>query len=143
MIFSLNSRVVVSMFLVAVLLDSLVFIYGFQMAIAQQRLPQSVSPAELSAANAIATSSNSPHATAANIVHVNKTAGVSELTSIIVEVSVHYPTPQEKNRVDKIVNQTLSMLQPMGKAINESHSCILEAVICGNSDMTNETMLRL
>jgi hypothetical protein len=113
------------------------------MAIAQQRLPQSLSPPELSAANAIATSSNSPHATAANIVHVNKTAGVSELTSIIVEVSVHYPTPQEKNRVDKIVNQTLSMLQPMGKAINESHSCILEAVICGNSDMTNETMLRL
>ena len=143
MIFSLNSRVVVSMFLVAVLLDSLVFIYGFQMAIAQQRLPQSLSPPELSAANAIATSSNSPHATAANIVHVNKTVGVSELTSIIVEVSVHYPTPQEKNRVDKIVNQTLSMLQPMGKAINESHSCILEAVICGNSNMTNGTMLRL
>jgi hypothetical protein len=131
------------MFLVAVLLDSLVFIYGFQMAIAQQRLPQSLSPPELSAANDIATSSNSPHATAVNIVHVNKTAGESELISIIVEVSVHYPTPQEKNRVDKIVNQTLSMLQPMGKAINESHSCILEAVICGNSNMTNETMLRL
>jgi hypothetical protein len=123
------------MFLVAVLLDTLVFMYGFQMAIAQQRLPQSLSPPELSAANAIA------HA--ANIVHVNKTAGVSELTSIIVEVSVHYPTPQEKNRVDKIVNQTLSMLQPMGKAINESHSCILEAVICGDSNMSNGTMLRL
>ena len=131
------------MFLVAVLLDSLVFIYGFQMAIAQQRLPQSLSPPELSAANAIATSSNSPHAATANIVHVNKTVGVSELTSIIVEVSVHYPTPQEKNRVDKIVNQTLSMLQPMGKAINESHRCKLEAVICGNSNMTKGTMLRL
>jgi hypothetical protein len=143
LIFFLNSRVIVSMFLVAVLLDSLVFIYGFQMAIAQQRLPQSLSPPELSAANAIATSSNSPHAAAANIFHVNKTAGVSELTWIIVEVSVHYPTPQEKNRVDKIVNQTLSMLQPMGKAINESHRCILEAVICGNSNMTNGTMLRL
>jgi hypothetical protein len=142
LIFSLNSRVIVSMLLIAVLLDSLVFIYGFQMAIAQQRLPQSLSPPELSAANAIATS-NSPHATAANIFHVNKTAGVSELTWIIVEVSVHYPTPQEKNRVDKIVNQTLSMLQPMGKAINESHRCILEAVICGNSNMTNGTMLRL
>ncbi len=109
------------MFLVAVLLDSLVFIYGFQMAIAQQRLPQSLSPPELSAANAIATSSNSPHGATANIVHVSKTcSGVSELTSIIVEVSVHYPTPQEKNRVDKIVNQTLSMLQPMGKAIKTS-----------------------
>lgn len=142
MIFSLNSRAVVSMFLVVVLLDSLVFIYGFQMAIAQQRIPQSLSPPELSGANAIATSSNSPHA-AAKIVHVNKTAGQSELTSIIVEVSVHYPTPQEKGRVDKIVNQTLSMLQPIGRAINESHSCILEAVICGNSNMTNGTMLRL
>jgi len=126
------------MFLVVVLLDSLVFIYGFQMAIAQQRIPP-----ELSAANAITTSSNSSHAAAANIVHVNKTAGQSELTSIIIEVSVHNPTPQEKSRVDKIVNQTLSMLQPIGRAINESHSCILEAVICGNSNMTNGTMLRL
>jgi hypothetical protein len=138
LIFSLNSRAVVSMFLVVVLLNSLVFIYGFQMAIAQQRIPP-----KLSAANAITTSSNSPHAAAANIVHVNKTAGQSELTSIIIEVSVHNPTPQEKSRVDKIVNQTLSMLQPIGRAINESHSCILEAVICGNSNMTNGTMLRL
>ncbi len=126
------------MFLVVVLLDSIVFIYGFQMAIAQQRIPQSLSPTELSGA-----SSNSPHAAAANVVHVNMTAGQSELTSIIVEVSVHYPTPQEKGIVDKIVNQTLSMLQPIGRAINESHSCILEAVICGNSNMTNGTMLRL
>jgi hypothetical protein len=130
------------MFLVVVLLDSIVFISGFQMAIAQQRIPQSLSPPELSGANAIATS-NSHHADAANIVHVNKNAGQSELTSIIVEVSVHYPTPQEKGRVDKIVNQTLSMLQPIGRAINESHSCILEAVICGNSNMTKGTMLRL
>ena len=142
MIFSLNSRAVVSMFLVVVLLDSLVFIYGFQMATAQQRIPQSLSLPELSAANVIATSS-SPHATTINIVHVNKTAGQSELTSIIIEVSVHNPTPQEKSRVDKIVNQTLSMLPPLGRAINESHSCILEGVICENSNMTNGTMPRL
>lgn len=142
MIFSLNSRAVVSMFLVVVLLDSLVFIYGFQMATAQQRIPQSLSLPELPAANAIATSS-SPHATTANIVHVNKTSWQSELTSMIVKVSVHYPTPEEKSRVDKIVNQTLSMLPPLGRAINESHSCILEAVICENSNMTNGTMLRL
>jgi hypothetical protein len=142
LIFSLNSRAVVSMFLVVVLLDSLVFIYGFQMATAQQRIPQSLSLPELSAANVIATSS-SPHATTINIVHVNKTSWQSELTSMIVKVSVHYPTPEEKSRVDKIVNQTLSMLPPLGRAINESHSCILEAVICGNSNMTNETMLRL
>lgn len=142
MIFSLNSRAVVSMFLVVVLLDSLVFIYGFQMATAQQRIPQSLSLPELSAANAIATSS-SPHATTPNIVHVNETSWQSELTSMIVKVSVHYPTPEEKSRVDKIVNQTLSMLPPLGRAINESHSCILEAVICENSNMTNGTMLRL
>jgi hypothetical protein len=142
LIFSLNSRAVVSMFLVVVLLDSLVFIYGFQMATAQQRIPQSLSLPELSAANAIATSS-SPHATTPNIVHVNETSWQSELTSMIVKVSVHYPTPEEKSRVDKIVNQTLSMLPPLGRAINESHSCILEAVICENSNMTNGTMLRL
>ena len=142
MIFSLNSRAVVSMFLVVVLLDSLVFIYGFQMATAQQRIPQSLSLPELSAANAIATSS-SPHTTTPNIVHVNETSWQSELTSMIVKVSVHYPTPEEKSRVDKIVNQTLSMLPPLGRAINESHSCILEAVICENSNMTNGTMLRL
>lgn len=142
MIFSLNSRADVSMFLVVVLLDSLVFIYGFQMATAQQRIPQSLSLPELSAANAIATSS-SPHATTLNIVHVNETSWQSELTSMIVKVSVHYPTPEEKSRVDKIVNQTLSMLPPLGRAINESHSCILEAVICENSNMTNGTMLRL
>jgi hypothetical protein len=142
LIFSLNSRAVVSMFLVVVLLDSLVFIYGFQMATAQQRIPQSLSPPELSAANVIAASS-SPHATTINIVHVNKTSWQSELTSMIVKVSVHYPTPEEKSRVDKIVNQTLSMLPPLGRAINESHSCILEAVICENSNMTNGTMLRL
>jgi hypothetical protein len=142
LIFSLNSRAVVSMFLVVVLLDSLVFIYGFQMATAQQRIPQSLSLPELSAANVIATSS-SPHATTINIVHVNKTSWQSELTSMIVKVSVHYPTPEEKSRVDKIVNQTLSMLPPLGRAINESHSCILEAVICENSNMTNGTMLRL
>jgi hypothetical protein len=142
LIFSLNSRAVVSMFLVVVLLDSLVFIYGFQMATAQQRIPQSLSLPELSAANVIATSS-SPHATTINIVHVNKTSWQSELTSMIVKVSVHYPTPEEKSRVDKIVNQTLSMLPPLGRAINESHSCILEAVICENSNMTNGIMLRL
>jgi hypothetical protein len=143
LIFSLNSRAFVSMFLVVVLLDSLVFIYGFQMAVAQQTISRSLLPSELSAANGIATSSNSPHVTDANIVHVNKTAWQSELTSIIVDVTLHYPTPQEKSRIDKIVNQTLSMLKPIGRAINESHSCILEAVICGNSKITNGTMFRL
>ena len=142
MIFSLNSRAVVSMFLFVVLLDFLVFVYGFQMVTAQQRITESLSLPELSATNAIATSS-SPHGTAANIVHINKTSWQSELTAMIVKVSVHFPTPEEKSRVDKIVNQTLSMLPQLGRAINESHSCILQAVICENSNMTNGTMLRI
>ena len=125
------------MFLFVILLDSLIFIYSFQIAFAQQR-PQSPSPPQLSVVNAI-TTSNRSHDTDSKL-HVDKQ---SELRTIIGEVSVHYPTPQEKGKLDKIVNQTLSMLQPIGRAINESHSCILEAVICGSGNMTNGTMLKL
>jgi hypothetical protein len=126
------------MFLFVILLDSLIFIYGFQIALPQQR-PQPLSPPQLSVVNAITTSSDASHGTA-SILHVNEQ---SELRTIIDEVSVHYPTPQEKGNLDKIVNQTLSMLQPIGRAINESHTCILEAVICGSGNMTNGTMLKL
>jgi len=125
------------MFLFVILLDSLIFIYSFQIAFAQQR-PQSLSPPQLSVVNAITTSSPS-HDTDSKL-HVDKQ---SELRTIIGEVSVHYPTPQEKGKLDKIVNQTLSMLQPIGRAINESHSCILEAVICGSGNMTYGRMLKL
>jgi len=59
------------------------------------------------------------------------------------KVNAHYPTLQEKDRIDKILNQTLSLLPPIGRAINESHSCILGAVICGSGNMTNATMLKL
>jgi hypothetical protein len=141
LIFSLDSREVLTLFLVIILLDSLIFIYGFHIAFAQQR-SQSLSPPQLSVVNAITTSSNASHATA-SIFHLNKTTRQSVLMTLIDEVSVHYPTPQEKDKIDKIVNQTLSMLQPIGRAINESHSCILEAVICGSGNMTNGTMLRL
>ena len=129
------------MFLFVILLDSLIFIYIFQIAFAQQR-SQSLSPPQLSVVNAITTSSNASHATA-SIFHLNKTTRQSALMTLIDEVSVHYPTPQEKGKIDKIVNQTLSMLQPIGRAINESHSCILEAVICGSGNMTYERMLKL
>ena len=129
------------MFLIVFLLDSLIFIYGFHIAFAQQR-SQSLSPPRLSVVNAITTSSNASDA-ASSILHVNKNTRQSVLMTLIDEVSAHYPTPQEKGKIDKIVNQTLSMLQPIGRAINESHSCILEAVICGSGNMTNGTMLRL
>ncbi|MGC2683694.1 MAG: hypothetical protein WA323_17695 [Candidatus Nitrosopolaris sp.] len=65
------------------------------------------------------------------------------MTSNTDKVSDHYPTLQEKGRIDKIVNQTLGMLKPIMKTINKSHSCILEAVICRSGNMPNVTMLRL
>jgi hypothetical protein len=126
------------MFLVIIFLDSLIFIYGFQIAFAQLR-PQSISPPQLAVVNAITTSSNAAHATA-SILHVNKQ---SVFMMVVDQVSVHYPTPEEQGKLDKIVNQTLSMLQPIGRAINESHSCILEAVICGSGNLTNGTMLKI
>ena len=92
--------------------------------------------------NAITTYSNASQATA-SILHVNKTARQSAMMNLIDEVSAHYPTPQEKGKLDKIVNQSLSLLQPIGRAINESHSCILEAVICGSGNMTNGITLRI
>jgi hypothetical protein len=141
LIFSLDSREVLTMFLVVILLDSLIFIYGFHIAFAQQR-SQTLSSPQLSVVNAITSYSNASHATAI-ILHVNKTARQSAFISPIDEVSAHYPTPQEKGKLDKIVNQTLSMLQPIGRAINESHSCILEAVICGSGNMTNGITFRL
>jgi hypothetical protein len=129
------------MFLVVILLDSLIFIYGFHIAFAQQR-SQSQSSPQLSMVNVITTYSNASQATA-SILHVNKTARQSAMMNLIDEVSAHYPTPQEKGKLDKIVNQTLSLLQPIGRAINESHSCILEAVICGSGNMTNGITLRI
>src|SRR5437879_4259822 len=107
------------MFLVVILLDSLIFIYGFHIAFAQQR-SQSLSSPQLSMVNAITTYSNASQATA-SILHVNKTARQSAMMNLIDEVSAHYPTPQEKGKLDKIVNQSLSLLQPIGRAINESH----------------------
>jgi hypothetical protein len=68
---------------------------------------------------------------------------VGKKSVINSKVNPHYPTMQEKVRIDKMLNQTLSLLPPIGRAINESHSCILEAVICGSGKMTNATMLKL
>ena len=66
-----------------------------------------------------------------------------KLTLDSMKLNAHYPTLQEKDRIDRILNQTLSLLPPLSRAINESHSCILEAVICGSGNMTNATMLKL
>lgn len=145
MIITSNFRSLLKMFLVAILLDSLIFIYGVQIGFAQlgfaQLGPQSLSPPQSSVVNVITTSPNDSHPTT-SIWHAHNTALQSVLITIMDEVGFHYPTPQEKDKLDKIVNQTLSMLQPIGRAINESHRCILEAVICGSGNMTNGTTLR-
>ena len=73
-----------------------------------------------------------------NIILIGK-----KLTLDSEKVNAHYPTLQERHRIDRILNQTLSLLPPLSRAINESHSCILEAVICGIGNMTNATMLKL
>lgn len=140
MIITLNFRSLLKMFLVAILLDSLIFIYGVQIGFAQLG-PQSLSPPQSSVVNVITTSPKDSHLTT-SIWHAYNTAWQSILITIMDKVGFHYPTPQEKVKLDKIVNQTLSILQPIGRAINESHSCILEAVICGSGNMTNGTTLR-
>ena len=124
---------------VAVLLDFLVFINGFQISFAEQRPPQSP---ELLVAKSVPNPSNAADAAVTDIVHSNKTIKQT-VTSNIDKVSDHYPTLQEKGRIDKIVNRTLGMLKPIMRAINKSHTCILEAVICGSSNLPNVTMLRI
>ena len=123
---------------VAVLLDFLIFINGFQISFAQHTAPQSP---ELLVVNSITNSSNAD-AAVTDMDHSDKTIK-QPVTSNIDKVSDHYPTLQEKDRIDKIVNQTLDMLKPIKSAINKSHSCILEAVICGSDNMPNVTMLRV
>src|SRR5438445_10339254 len=101
------------MFLIVFLLDSLIFIYGFHIAFAQQR-SQSLSPPQLSVVNAITTYSNASPATA-SIFHLNKTTSLSLSMTITDEARVHSPTPQEKRKEDKIANQTLTTSKPIVK----------------------------
>lgn len=119
-----------------------IFIYGFQISFAQQRSPQS--PESL-VVNSIPYDDDDDAAAAVTVtVHSDKTIKQPVLTASTDKVSLHYPTLQEIGRIDKIVNQTLSMLKPITNAINKSHSCILEAVICtSSSNILNSTMLRL
>jgi hypothetical protein len=71
---------------------------------------------------------------------------VNELTTqpmlklVVNKGESHYPTPQEKIIIDRTINQTLSMLKPLGRMINESRTCILEAVVCGNRNINNATV---
>jgi hypothetical protein len=59
---------------------------------------------------------------------------------VIDKGEFHYPTPQERITIDRTINQTISMLKPLGRMINESRTCILEAVVCANRSINNATV---
>ena len=71
---------------------------------------------------------------------VNQHSMQPMLKLVVDKGEFHYPTPQEKITIDRTINQTLSMLKPLGRMINESHTCILEAVVCANRNINNATV---
>jgi hypothetical protein len=145
-IFSSNPWTTLTTLSVVAFLDFLIFINAFQISFAQHVPPQSqhVPPqsTELLIVNSITNSSNANDATVTGLDHSNKTVK-QPVTSNIDKISDHYPTLQEKGRIDKIVNHTLGMLKLMMSAINNSYNCILEAVICNGGNTPNVMMLRL
>jgi len=137
--FSSNPWTTLTTLSVVAFLDFLIFINAFQISFAQHLPPQST---ELLIVNSITNSSNANDATVTGLDHSNKTVK-QPVTSNIDKISDHYPTLQEKGRIDKIVNHTLGMLKLMMSAINNSYNCILEAVICSGGNTPNVMMLRL
>jgi hypothetical protein len=135
-IFSSNPWTILTTLPVVAFLDFLIFINAFQISFAQHVPPQST---ELLVVNSITNSSNANDATVTALDHSNKT--VKQPSNIYK--SDHYPTLQEKGRIDKIVNHTLGMLKLMMSAVNNSYNCILEAVICSGGNTPNVMMLRL
>jgi len=135
LIFSSSPWTILRTLSVVVLLYFLIFINGFQISFAQHVPPQS--PKLL-----VVNSSNVNDATVTGLDHTNNTVK-QPVTSNIDKISDHYPTLQEKGRIDKIVNHTLGMLKLMMSAINNSYNCILEAVICSNGNTHNVMMSRL
>jgi len=135
LIFSSSPWTILRTLSVVVLLYFLIFINGFQISFAQHVPPQS--PKLL-----VVNSSNVNDATVTGLDHTNNTVK-QPVISNIDKISDHYPTLQEKGRIDKIVNHTLGMLKLMMSAINNSYNCILEAVICSNGNTHNVMMSRL
>jgi hypothetical protein len=133
---SSNPWTILTTLSVVAFLDFLIFINAFQISFAQDVPPQST------VVNSITNSSNANDATVTGLDHSNKTVKQSVISNID-KISDHYPTLQEKGRIDKIVNHTLGMLQLMMSAINNSYNCILEAVICSGGNTPNLMMLRL
>src|ERR1700739_275463 len=96
-IFSSNPWTILTTLSVVAFLDFLIIINAFQISFAQHVPPQST---ELSVVNSITNSAND--ATVTGLDHSNKTVKQS-MTSNIDKISDHYPTLQEKGRIDKIV----------------------------------------
>lgn len=138
-IFSSNPWTILTTLSVVAFLNFLIIINAFQISFAQHVPPQST---ELLVVNSITNSSNANDATVTGLDHTNKTVKQPG-TSNIDKISDHYPTLQEKGRIDKIVNHTLGMLKLMMSAVNNSYNCILEAVICSGGNTPNVMMLRL
>ena len=137
-IFSSNPWTILTTLSVVAFLDFLI-INAFQISFAQHVPPQST---ELLVVNSITNSSNANDVTITGLDHSNKTVKQS-MTSNIDKISDHYPTLQEKGKIDKIVNHTLGMLKLMMSAINNSYNCIREAVICSAGNTPSVMMLRL
>jgi hypothetical protein len=93
---------------------------------AVQQQPKSRSHLQLSASNL-------------TLAAVNQHSMQPMLKLVVGKGESHYPTPQEKITIDRTVNQTLGMLKPLGRMINESHICILEAVVCDNRNTNSAT----
>lgn len=136
---SSNTWTILMTLSVVAFLDFLIYINAFQISFAQHVPPQST---ELLVVKSITNSSNANDAAVMGLHHSNKTVKQS-VTSNIDNKSDHYPTLQEKGRIDKIVNHTLGMLKLMMSAINNSYNCILEAVICSGGNTPNVMKLRL
>ncbi len=129
-----SDRIILTILLV-IALESYVLLSGLRLAYSQEFLipsKRNLSLPGFAATFPIAISGDN------NLVLAGK-----KLSLDSTKLKAHYPTLQEKDRIDRILNQTLSLLPPLSRAINESHSCILEAVICGSGNMTNATMLKL
>lgn len=132
---NLYSDEIILTILLVIVLESYVFIGGLRLAYSQEFINPSkhnLSLPGFAATFPIAVSGDG------NLILAGK-----KLSLDSTKLNAHYPTSQEKDMIDRILNQTLSLLLPLSRAINESHSCIMEAVICDSGNMTNATMLKL
>lgn len=124
-----DSRLAITIVSVLVLIALLNCKPTFQIVVAQEKQPKSPHPTD--------------NASGVIPVITTETAKYPMSVSVVKQAGVHHFSSHENATTGQLVNQTLSMLKPIERAINESHNCIIEAVICGNSTVANKPMLRL